>query len=107
MATENRPSDEQELPPAKTISPSLDEELWILTWLKKLDQRLDEQGRILTDLRKRMARIEENIKTLPEIKTDIKSMTRNYWIAFGIFLALVFLFKIFLPDFAVTITPKP
>lgn len=99
-------SSKKKATPRKATQPSKPDNSWILEGLNKLDRKVEEHEKDMKKLIDQTARLEENIKSIPEMKTDIKNMTRNYWIAFGIFIVLVFLARIALPDFDITLTAK-
>ena len=75
--------------------------------LNRIYDRLDEIGKDVSDLKERVARVEEKIQPIPKIEKKLWSLQRNFWIATGVLIVIVFLARIFLPDFDITIMPKP
>ena len=113
--TEN--SEDRELgSPTPSESPSpphADLNEWVMQGLNQLNERfnriegrLDEIGKDVGDLKERVARVEEKITSIPQIEKKLWSLQRNMWVATGILIVIVFLARIFLPDFDITITPK-
>ena len=113
--TEN--SEDRELgspTPSESPSPSrADLSEWILQGLNQINERfnriegrLDEIGKDVSDLKEQFVRVEEKLTSIPQIEKKLWSLQRNMWIATGILIVIVFLARIFLPDFDITITPK-
>lgn len=84
---------------------------------EKLCSRIDELNRIhvridsvagdIAKLRDRITHVEKKINPIARIESRFQKLERHFWIAIGILICVVFISRIFLLDFAVTITPKP
>ena len=91
----------------------LDLSEWIMQGLNQINERfnriegrLEEIGKDVCDLKEQFVRVEEKLTSIPQIEKKLWSLQRNMWIATGILIVIVFLARIFLPDFDITITPK-
>ncbi len=82
--------------------------------LNLINDTLAEIRKDISDLKERVARVEEKLESISRVESGLQSLEKRvrklenrFWIAIGIFLVIVFLARIFLPDFDITITPKP
>lgn len=104
-------------PPTRPESPShsfSDASQWIMQGINRIHDRLDELGKDFRDLKERVTRVEEKVESIPRIENGLQSLEKRvrrlenrFWMTIGIFVVIVFLARIFLPDFDITITPKP
>ena len=101
-------------PPIRPESPSHLPEganQWIMQGINQINDTLGEIRKDISELKERVARVEEKTSRvesgLQSLEKRVRSLENRFWIAIGIFVVIVFLARIFLPDFDITITPKP
>ena len=111
-------AENQELsPPPRPESPSHshgDTSQWIMQGLNLINGTLNEIRKDISDLKDRVARVEEKVESIPRVESGLQSLEKRvrklenrFWVAVGIVAFIVFLARIFLPDFDITITLKP
>lgn len=104
-------------PPPRPESPSHspgDTSQWIMQSLNLINGTLDEIRKDISDLKDRVARVEEKVESISRVESGLQSLEKRvrklenrFWVAVGIFVVIIFLARIFLPDFDIAITPKP
>ena len=104
-------------PPTRPESPSHshgDMSQWIMQGLNLINGTLNEIRKDISDLKDRVARLEEKAESIPRVESGLQSLEKRvrklenrFWVAVGIVAVIVFLARIFLPDFDITITLKP
>ena len=99
---------EASVPPPKPPVPSHPQETpWIMQSLNRIHVQIDSVAEDIAKLRDRITHVEEKINPIARIESRLQKLEHHFWIAIGILICLVFISRIFLLDFDVTITPKP
>ena len=102
-------------PPKKAESPSPSNATsWLMHGLNRIEDQIAEIREDISELKERIARVEEKLESISRVESGLQSLEKRVrnlenrvWLAIGIFVVIVFLARIFLPDFDITITPKP
>lgn len=74
--------------------------------LNRIHVQIDSVAEDIAKLRYPITHVEERINPIARIESRLQKRERRFWIAIGILICLVFLSRIFLQDFDVTVTPK-
>ena len=83
MASDENIAKEQATVPKQVVLSSPQEQSWIMQGINQINNRLD------------------------VLDNRLRKLEHKFWFAAGIFMIIAVLSKILLPDFDITITPKP